>query len=359
MFGVRVSFVVRYMTAASFSWTVYSLSVSIIGDFCCLVAVSAMDVVELKDILRVSAATKMDNRRDGENVIHIIGGDEADNRNDKPVASTWYGCGEGSGGDRTVPSESSQIPTFGSSSLEVVENDRSYKPKHCKNYYTEAGCPFGDNCIYIHDEEAKTRESFAIFVGPSFSGGYRDGAATGIGGGPAPPPPLAPLPARTLAAATGIGGGPAAPPPLAPLPARTLAVAVAAATPPLARIPLAHTLSSGTVRPLNWRSRICNRWEQSGYCQFGSECFFAHGEAELQRCGGGPGDREANPNNQRVMVPNLAAASGSSAAHAVTASAADAGGSGQMSGATQRPIPRWKVPKKIVGIYGDWIDDLE
>ncbi|KAF5815827.1 putative transcription factor C3H family [Helianthus annuus] len=95
---------------------------------------------------------------------------------------------------------------------------------------------------------------------------------------------------------------------------------------------------------------------QTGYCQFGSNCIFAHGEAELQRHGGGEV-------HQRAIVQNLPARptpSGPSAGHAVTAPAADAGGSRQMSSATQGPIPSrnaWKVPKKINGIYGDWIND--
>ncbi|MFS7923498.1 putative transcription factor C3H family [Helianthus anomalus] len=272
----------------------------------------------------------MSNHRDGGNVIHIIGGNEADNqdggRSGAAISNLTYG------GNVAVVSEPPQISMFGPSSF---VNDGSYKFRHCKQFYTEAGCPFGDNCIHIHDKNAKVRESLAVVVAPGSGGGYQNVVATGNVGGSAAPLPLAT-------------------PPLAPLPARP------PATLPLARRPLvAKTISTGTVRPLFWRTRLCNRWQQTGYCQFGSNCIFAHGEAELQRYGGGEV-------NQRAIVQNLPARparptpSGPSAGHAVTVPAADAGGSRQMSSATQGPIPSrnaWKVPKKINGIYGDWIDD--
>ncbi|KAK9059395.1 hypothetical protein SSX86_022015 [Deinandra increscens subsp. villosa] len=293
-----------------------------------------------------SAATEMSRGPDGANVFHIIGGDEANNQDHN--ASTWSDFGEGyratasnltHGGDGALLSESFQIPTFGSSSRVVVGNDRSYNHRHCKQYYTEAGCPFGDNCIYIHDKEAKPRESSAIIVGPGSGVGYWSGAATGSGGRPAAPLPRAPLPAQPLSAAT-----------------------TETAMQPLAPLLLAQTVSNSTLKPFNWRTQICSRWERTGYCRYGRECFFAHGEAELRPYGGGTVDRGADFNNQQPTVPNLVAASDSAAAHVVIpsgSSAAHAVGSGEMSGAIQRPIPRWKVPKKINRIYGDWIDDDE
>jgi hypothetical protein len=32
-------------------------------------------------------------------------------------------------------------------------------------------------------------------------------------------------------------------------------------------------------KPSNWKTRICNKWEMTGYCPFGSKCHFAHGAA--------------------------------------------------------------------------------
>lgn len=31
------------------------------------------------------------------------------------------------------------------------------------------------------------------------------------------------------------------------------------------------------VKPPNWKTRICNKWEITGYCPFGANCHFAHG----------------------------------------------------------------------------------
>lgn len=32
-----------------------------------------------------------------------------------------------------------------------------------------------------------------------------------------------------------------------------------------------------TLKPPNWKTRICNKWETTGYCPFGTNCHFAHG----------------------------------------------------------------------------------
>ncbi|GJR84897.1 zinc finger CCCH domain-containing protein 56 [Tanacetum coccineum] len=41
--------------------------------------------------------------------------------------------------------------------------------------------------------------------------------------------------------------------------------------------------SNSLLKPSNWKTRICNKWEQTGYCPFGSKCHFAHGDAGLMR----------------------------------------------------------------------------
>ncbi|KAG6434418.1 hypothetical protein SASPL_106051 [Salvia splendens] len=40
------------------------------------------------------------------------------------------------------------------------------------------------------------------------------------------------------------------------------------------------------LKPSNWKTSICNKWELTGYCPFGSKCHFAHGAAELHNHGG-------------------------------------------------------------------------
>ncbi|TXG54284.1 hypothetical protein EZV62_019540 [Acer yangbiense] len=55
-------------------------------------------------------------------------------------------------GSNEVPREEFQIPSLGSSSF-VIETPRSYKGRHCKKFYTEEGCPYGDSCTFLHDEQ--------------------------------------------------------------------------------------------------------------------------------------------------------------------------------------------------------------
>ena len=41
----------------------------------------------------------------------------------------------------------------------------------------------------------------------------------------------------------------------------------------------ATPVSGPNAKPSNWKTRICNKWELTGYCPFGSKCHFAHGVA--------------------------------------------------------------------------------
>lgn len=110
-------------------------------------------------------------------------------------------------GGSLEPREEFQIPTLGV----VADSNRSYKGRHCKKFYTEEGCPYGDNCTFLHDEQSKARESEAISLGPGSGGGY------------------------------------------------------------------SPTVTGTNLKPSNWKTRICNKWELTGYCPFGSKCHFAHG----------------------------------------------------------------------------------
>ncbi|KAH0911015.1 hypothetical protein HID58_034336 [Brassica napus] len=89
----------------------------------------------------------------------------------------------GSGTPATVePREEYQIPSLVSSTDE--SGGRSFKGRHCKKFYTEEGCPYGETCTFLHDEASRNRESVAISLGP---GGYGGGGSGGelhrFGGG--------------------------------------------------------------------------------------------------------------------------------------------------------------------------------
>ncbi|XP_011092340.1 zinc finger CCCH domain-containing protein 12 isoform X1 [Sesamum indicum] len=207
------------------------------------------------------------------------------------------------------PREEFQIPILGVSD----DTQRSYKGRHCKKFYTDEGCPYGENCTFLHDEQSKARESVAISLGPGSGGGY------------------------------GSNG------------------------------------SSSALKPSNWKTRICNKWELTGYCPFGSKCHFAHGAAaqylpgkpELHRYGGGPMDSEvkdsSTPDAKQGVPPaktsvDIIVASATSVPHSdgyhhIGVPSQRLSNVIQKTG--QRSTQKWKGPDKISKIYGDWIDDLE
>jgi len=135
-----------------------------------------------------------------------------------------------------IPREEFQIPSLVSS---TAESGRSFKGRHCKKFYTEEGCPYGESCTFLHDEASRNRESVAISLGP---GGYGSagsgGGSVGGGGG-----------SSSNVVVLGGGGGSGS--------------------------------GSGIqiLKPSNWKTRICNKWEITGYCPFGAKCHFAHGAA--------------------------------------------------------------------------------
>ncbi|KAF5460329.1 hypothetical protein F2P56_020207 [Juglans regia] len=221
------------------------------------------------------------------------------------------------------PREEYQIPSLGSSNY-VVETQRSFKGRHCKKFYTEEGCPYGENCTFLHDEQSKNRESVAISLGP---GGYGGGGISGGGG----------------SSGGGVGGGAAA-----------------------------GSASGQNAKPSNWKTRICNKWELTGYCPFGSKCHFAHGAAELHRYGGGLVEGDTRDSSSAPTDSKQGGVPSKTPAETLVASVPSVphsdvyhiGVPSQRSCvAIQRPGQRthqkWKGPDKISRIYGDWIDDIE
>ncbi|XP_061338230.1 zinc finger CCCH domain-containing protein 12-like [Gastrolobium bilobum] len=215
--------------------------------------------------------------------------------------------------EQPPPMEEFQIPSVGFS----AETQRSYKGRHCKKFYTEEGCPYGDSCTFLHDEQSKNRESVAISLGPGgYGGGGGGGGAVGGGSG-----------------GSAVGSGP-------------------------------------NSKPSNWKTRICNKWEMTGYCPFGSKCHFAHGAAELHRYGGGLMEGE---NRDTAAADTIQGGMPSKTpADNVVASVTPVAHSDvyhigvplqRPSIVIQRPGQRthqkWKGPDKISRIYGDWIDDIE
>ncbi|KAK4483472.1 hypothetical protein RD792_010664 [Penstemon davidsonii] len=206
-------------------------------------------------------------------------------------------------GASSEPREEFQIPILGVSD----DTQRSYKGRHCKKFYTEEGCPYGENCTFLHDEHSKARESVAISLGPGSGGG-------GGGGG---------------------GGG------------------------------YRSNGNESILKPSNWKTRICNKWELTGYCPFGPKCHFAHGAAELNRFDS-EGKDSSTPEAKQGVFPSRTSMDtvGPSVTSVPHSDNYHMGVPSQrlsnaMQKTGQRATQKWKGPDKISKIYGDWIDDLE
>ncbi|EOA27724.1 hypothetical protein CARUB_v10023877mg [Capsella rubella] len=115
-----------------------------------------------------------------------------------------------------------------------------------------------------------------------------------------------------------------------------------------------------TLKPPNWKTRICNKWEITGYCPFGTNCHFAHGASELHNFGGGLVGGEGKIGTsitpdikQTGQVDTVANLISPGVPPQRTSSAVMQKPNGVR---TQR---KWKGPDKISRIYGDWIDEIE
>lgn len=182
--------------------------------------------------------------------------------------------------------EEHQIPIM-TSPESRADFQRSHKGRHCKKFYTEEGCPFGDSCTYIHDEQARSRESVAISVTPTM-GDFDKNNSTAM-----------------------------------------------------------------YQKPTNWKTRICNKWETTGYCPFGTKCRFAHGAAELHNFGGAQVEGEGKDSASDIK------AGGGSSLKPVDLKVASTTYLPSNNTSQRRPIQKWKGPNKISKIYGDWIDDMD
>lgn len=211
------------------------------------------------------------------------------------------------GGSTAVPSSADSL--------------RFRRTRRCKKYYSEEGCPYGERCNFLHDDQAKARESNAISLGPSTTSSAAGGAIGGNGNG-------------------------------------------------------------GNERPSNWKTRMCNKWEMTGHCPFGQKCNFAHGSAELQMYTGLLGDGDAKtttssgvPNDTKATarVAPKSVADGVGASYASTVFVLD-GGLNSSTATRQRSafpsssknqkqakvLANWKGPAdEISTIYGDWIEEDE
>ncbi|GAV65992.1 zf-CCCH domain-containing protein, partial [Cephalotus follicularis] len=101
---------------------------------------------------------------------------------------------------------------------------------------------------------------------------------------------------------------------------------------------------SGLGGPVFWKTKLCRNWEMMGVCPYGKICYFAHGQAELQKCGGHFALNPATaPTNISTTFP-------------IANNEIETGYKQQVQ--AMESLCKWKELGKIIGIYADWIEDM-
>ncbi|CAN1120309.1 Zinc finger CCCH domain-containing protein 39 [Linum perenne] len=108
------------------------------------------------------------------------------------------------------------------------------------------------------------------------------------------------------------------------------------------------------MKPVYWKTRLCSKFEITGHCPFGDNCHFAHGLAELKAHGGRIDGEMATQGafQSTTMVSGI----GNINTSPILANSAVE--ELQQGGKKKCMLMKWKGPKKINRIYGDWLDDL-
>ncbi|EOY30990.1 hypothetical protein QUC31_020004 [Theobroma cacao] len=190
-----------------------------------------------------------------------------------------------------------------------------HRMKLCKKFYNGEECPYGDRCNFLHEDPSKFRDDM---------GRFRESSAISIG-------------------TTGPPGGHGT-----------------ASDQSEGNRPLNSASSDafrGNMKPVYWKTKLCTKWETTGHCPFGEKCHFAHGQSELQGIGGRVDGDFGNTcsgltrtGSILTKVHNLPA----NDAPSVTASVPSLNEEAQ----AKKCLFKWKGPRKINSIYGDWLDDL-
>ncbi|XP_044463749.1 zinc finger CCCH domain-containing protein 39 isoform X2 [Mangifera indica] len=171
--------------------------------------------------------------------------------------------------------------------------------KLCKKFYNGEECPYGDRCNFLHEDPSKFRDD---------SGRYRESSAISIG---TTGPPVV----------HGVSFN---------------------------QSDSNRSVNNTTVKPVYWKTKLCSKWT-TGQCPFGEKCHFAHGESELQVTGVRI-EVEAGNAGFVPVKPHLIPVNDSS----TTANMPTLNKEGQ----GKKCLFKWKGPKKINRIYGDWLDDM-
>ncbi|KAL2338344.1 hypothetical protein Fmac_012790 [Flemingia macrophylla] len=248
-----------------------------------------------------------------------------------------------------------------------------HKMKLCKKYYNGEECSYGDKCSFLHEGPSKFRDD---------SGRFRESTAISIGTNGSP---------KSYNDATSVLESNKA-----------------------ANIGL--NVPRGNGKPTYWRTKLCTKFEITGHCTYGDDCHFAHGQAGYVWCyyvifcnvvvlasdlickgilampffcnvvafvsdmicerslleqdtyyvfeselqvPGGRIEAEtvgAIPNTAKAIIQTIPRTTPVSSNDALPSNRASVPPENEEQG--KKHLLKWKGPKKINRIYGDWLDDL-
>ncbi|KDP32373.1 hypothetical protein JCGZ_13298 [Jatropha curcas] len=247
---------------------------------------------------RMCAKFRSGNCRNGENCNFAHG--MQDLRQPPPNWQELVGVGGGVRGEDERPSGN-------------WEDDQRiiHKMKLCKKFYNGEECPYGDRCNFLHEDPSKFRDDI---------GRFRESSAISIGTTGQP----------MLHGSGGLN---------APEVSKSVNNVVSDA------------FRVNDMKPVYWKTKLCTKWETTGQCPFGEKCHFAHGQAELQL----PGERaEGEVGNAGCTLTKPPPIHANNICPSMTANVSSVIEEGQ----GKKCLLKWKGPKKINRIYGDWLDDL-
>ncbi|KAA8540470.1 hypothetical protein F0562_024611 [Nyssa sinensis] len=180
------------------------------------------------------------------------------------------------------------------------------KLKLCRRFCNGEECPFGERCHFLHEGLAKIREdlglsrkSYAISIGTSGSG----------------------WDCRSVSEQFEC------------------------------RRSVNSSLNSNCVyqKPVFWKTRPCDKWATTGNCPFGAKCYFAHGQAELQKLDAHSALESRNVSTLKARA-TPAKDESPSRTRIMTSSKQPLQG--------KKCVFKWKGIGKISHIYADWIDNM-
>ncbi|CAI9764800.1 unnamed protein product [Fraxinus pennsylvanica] len=177
--------------------------------------------------------------------------------------------------------------------------------KICRKFYNGEECPYGENCNFLHEyppietDISRQRISSAISIG-----------TTGL-----------------------------------------FNVNRSVSHQPESNKHVDSVLDASRPKTVSWKTIICTKWAR-GQCPFGERCCYAHGPSELQRPGA---HAEPEPKLNSLQIP----------AKPLSASVIDSSPPTKVidvpkgkNEADENNSKKWKLNRRVNGIYGDWLDDL-